>query len=69
MKNRIIRIGDVCHLTSLGRSTIYNLMKSGDFPSSIKLTEKSIGWRIEAIENWINSREVANDPDSFRKSA
>ena len=54
--NRVMRLKEVVMLTGLSRSTIYNLMNERRFPSSIKLGRSSVGWRMQDIEAWLNSR-------------
>ena len=54
--NRIIRLKEVITLTGLSRSTVYKLMNEQRFPSSIKLGPSSTGWRINDIQNWLDSR-------------
>lgn len=66
LKIQILRMKDVIALTTLSRSTINVLVRKGDFPCSIKLTEKAVGWHESAIVDWINSRQVANSPDKIR---
>lgn len=53
---KIIKMNEVQKLTSLSRSTIWRLEKSGHFPSKIQLAEKAIGWIEGDIQRWIQSR-------------
>lgn len=53
---QIIRLRDVILLTGLSRSSIYAFVKSGTFPAPIKLSQRAIGWRQDAITNWVDSR-------------
>ena len=53
---QIIRLPDVISLTKLSRSSVYALIKSGSFPPPIKLSQRAIGWRQDAITNWLDSR-------------
>ena len=55
-KQIFLKIQSVCERTSFCRAQIYKLMKLGEFPSSYKLTEKSVAWRSDEIEKWIESR-------------
>lgn len=59
LTNRILRLPQVIEQVGLGRSTIYKLMESGDFPQSVKLGERAIGWRLVDIQDWIDKRPVA----------
>jgi prophage regulatory protein len=43
-------------MTGLSRSTIYKLMSEGNFPSSLKLTQRTVAWSSGDIQQWIESR-------------
>lgn len=45
MLNKIIRLPEVVKITGLSRSTIYLRMSKGDFPQSISLGERAVGWK------------------------
>ena len=53
---RIIRLPKVRNKTGLSRSTIYAFMKDGKFPSSISLSERTVGWLESSIDDWIDSK-------------
>ncbi|WP_440617463.1 helix-turn-helix transcriptional regulator [Cysteiniphilum sp. 6C5] len=69
MKDNILRLNELTKRCGLSRPTIYRLIKRGEFPKQIKLTNKSSGWSSEEIDNWIseklgqrdNERQVKND--------
>ena len=42
--------------TGLPRSTIYHKMSLDEFPQSINLGIRSVGWIAEEIEEWIQDR-------------
>lgn len=44
-------------MLSIGRSTIYKLMKKNQFPQQIKLSERTVVWRLSVIKEWIKERE------------
>ena len=52
----VIRLSAVISKTGLSRSTIYALQKIGDFPPSIKLSERSVGWLENEVDEWIAKR-------------
>lgn len=56
MTNSILRLPDVKLRTGLSRSTIYNSIKSGNFPKHVSLGSRAIGWHSEDIDNWIATR-------------
>jgi prophage regulatory protein len=53
---RIIRLPEVKSLTGLGRSSIYAYMKNGEFPASILITQRSIGWVEHEVLSWVKNR-------------
>ncbi|MFV8987963.1 helix-turn-helix transcriptional regulator [Serratia fonticola] len=50
---RLIRLPDVMMITGLKRSTVYNKMKSGEFPKSVPIGERSIAWVESEINSWV----------------
>jgi prophage regulatory protein len=53
---RIIRLSEVIYRTGLSRSSIYNFMSAGTFPTKIKLGARSIGFIEADISDWISSK-------------
>jgi prophage regulatory protein len=53
MENRILRRTEVQFMTGLATSTLYAKMRAGEFPSSIKLGRRAVGWKSTDIEAWI----------------
>jgi len=51
---RILRIKEVMEVTGLPRSSIYYNMKEGLFPKQVQLTKKSVGWREEDIQKFLD---------------
>jgi prophage regulatory protein len=56
-EDRYIRIKELAIMLSIGRSTIYKLMKKNKFPQQIKLSERTVVWRLSVINEWIEERE------------
>lgn len=61
MKNKMLRLRAVQDWTGLSRSTIYAMIKRGDFPNNILLGARSVGWLEADIQTWIDSRISANN--------
>ena len=59
MNHKILRLKAVKDCTGLSRSTIYSKLKAGNFPQSVKLGERSVGWFEADIQSWINSRQAS----------
>jgi prophage regulatory protein len=43
----------------LSVTTVLKLTRDGKFPKPIKLTEKSVGWKVEDLDRWVNERTSA----------
>jgi len=54
MELKLIRLPEVINRTGLSRSSIYQLMRTGDFPENIKLSQRSVAWESRAIDEWIH---------------
>ncbi len=52
----ILRLEAVMAKTGLPRSTIYHKMSLDEFPQSINLGLRSVGWILEEVEEWIEER-------------
>jgi len=44
--------------TGLGRSTIYRLVASGEFPRPVHLGPRAIAWRWSDLERWSATRNA-----------
>lgn len=53
---KVIRLKAVMESTGLARSTIYKLISLGDFPRSIPLGVRSVGWIDSEVQQWIETR-------------
>ncbi len=56
----ILRLPAVLARTGLSRSTLYALMAEGQFPASVSLGMRSVGWLESDITDWIRQRLVAS---------
>lgn len=59
MALKYLRRADVQEITGLSRSSIYKLVKEGDFPRPIKLTGRAVAWPEKAVADWLASRPAA----------
>ncbi len=59
-----LRLKQVQQRVGLGRSTIYERIKTGEFPCPHPLGERAVGWLSSDIENWIDSQlqKARQDP-------
>lgn len=70
MTHRVIRLPEVITKTGLARTTLYRMSTSNEFPASISLGGKAIGWIESEIDAWIEVRMAARQrqPDDSMAS-
>jgi len=56
MDRRIYRIKECSEVTGLKPATLYKLIRLGQFPAGIKLTQRSTGWFSDLVQAWLDSR-------------
>ena len=56
MSSKVLRLTEVCDRTGLSKSSIYKKMQELNFPQSIALGARAVGWLEEEIEQWIQTR-------------
>ena len=59
--DRLLRLPDVQLLTGLRRSAIYEQMRRGLFPRSVKTGPRASCWSEAAVQRWIADR-IAGQP-------
>ena len=57
-QQRILRLPEVKAKTGFGRSTIYALMANREFPLSIRIGARAVGWLESDIDQWIETRRI-----------
>lgn len=55
----LIRLPEVLRRSALSKTSVYDLMKAGDFPASIPLGGKAVAWLESDVEAWIQGRIAA----------
>ncbi len=53
---KILKLGAVMNLTGLSRSSVYLYTSKGEFPTSIKLGPRSVGWVESEIIAWLDGK-------------
>jgi prophage regulatory protein len=53
---RLLRLPEVCKLAGLCRSSVYRLAASGQFPSPVRVSERSVRWRMADILAWQDAK-------------
>ncbi|MEG0279483.1 MAG: AlpA family transcriptional regulator [Morganella sp. (in: enterobacteria)] len=65
MFKKIIRLPEVKIKTGLSRSSIYLRMSKGEFPQSISLGARAVGWLEADIEQWLDDRISASKVGNY----
>ena len=50
---RYMRLEDVVHTTGVGKSTLFNLIKRGEFPAPIRVLPNTSRWLSDEVQEWI----------------
>jgi len=53
------RLPYVCQLTGLRKSSIYAMIRAGEFPSPVHIGRRAVAWRQADLEVWISTRRPA----------
>ena len=53
---RLLRIPEVLDLVGLKKATLYQLLRTGQFPRSVKITSRAVGWVEEEVQQWLAER-------------
>lgn len=60
MLDRILKLPEVLEVTGLSKSTLYRLIKSGDFPKPVRLTSQRVGWLASQVQAWMESLQAVD---------
>lgn len=52
----LLRIRDVCRVTALSRSTIYQLEAQQRFPRRVRVGLRAVGWVNSEVQAWLTER-------------
>lgn len=58
MQRTLIRLPKVLEITGAKKSTWYNWMKLGLCPKPVVTGMRSVAWKSDEIDAWIQSREI-----------
>jgi prophage regulatory protein len=53
---KILRLPQVCEVTGLCRSMIYQLEADLKFPQRVKIGVRAVGWLDKEVNAWLNKR-------------
>lgn len=49
----------LCRLLTLSRSTVWAMVKDGEFPAPVRLSARRVAWRRADVDEWVSSRSPA----------
>ena len=55
-RDRLVRLPEVEAMTGCKKSTIYELMRAGRFPKSVRLNARMVAWAETAVLQWVQDR-------------
>lgn len=64
---KIIRLDEVINITKKSKSWIYEAMKNGLFPTSFKISSRSIGWDESHIYEFTKALAQEKSQDEIKK--
>lgn len=53
---QILRLPQVCKVTGLGRSMIYQLESTRRFPCRVRIGARAVGWVESEVQRWLTDR-------------
>jgi prophage regulatory protein len=53
---QVLRLPQVCRMTGLCRSSVYQMEAEKRFPSRIKIGARSVGWIESEVQSWLRRR-------------
>lgn len=56
MDNKIMRRPAVLAACGISSTTMYRLLKAGDFPAPHRLGLRAVGWKESDVMAWVNGR-------------
>jgi prophage regulatory protein len=61
---KILRLPQVCEVTGLCRSMIYQLEADLRFPQRVKIGVRAVGWLDKEVNAWLSRRIAMSRPDT-----
>ena len=59
---RFIRSAEVVTMIGVSRTTLWRMVRAGAFPAPIRITERSRGYLLHTVEDWMRARSESNVP-------
>lgn len=55
-RDRLLRLPDVEAATGMKKTTIYSMMKEGEFPKNLRINRRLSVWSESAVLQWVQAR-------------
>ena len=62
--DRFIRFRELRRLTGLSRTTIWRLVRRGEFPSARRISAGAVGWLLSEVAGWRSRCPVTASPET-----
>jgi prophage regulatory protein len=56
----LLRLPQVCEVTGLCKSVVYQLEAEQRFPKRIRITQRSVGWIEGEVQAWLSQRVASS---------
>src|SRR5260370_34351302 len=60
---RFIRPREVVEMIGVSRTTLWRMVREGSFPRPVRITERNVGYVLEAVEAWMQARTQGPTPE------
>ena len=50
-------------MIGVSRTTLWRMVREGSFPRPVRITERSLGYVLEAVEAWMQARTQGVSPE------
>jgi predicted DNA-binding transcriptional regulator AlpA len=57
---------EVLNMIGVSRATLWRMVRTGEFPRPVRVTERNRGHLLESIEAWMRARAEGRPWDPFR---
>ncbi|MCK8078338.1 AlpA family phage regulatory protein [Vibrio sp. 1CM2L] len=57
MTTKLLRYSDVIEMIGMNRRTIWKWVKLGKFPEPVRMNGRTIGWRCELVQQWVEENQ------------
>ncbi len=56
-QDRLVKEAERAVITQISRSQAWKLEKAGLFPKRVKLSARSVAWKLSDLNSWLESRK------------